>query len=1113
MPVAGNPRDALRGTVRSFLICGIFFWAISICCPMYGQVLYGSLTGNVTDPSGASIPNAQVDVSSTATGVSKQIATDSRGVYLLNDVQAGNYKVTISAPSFSTVIQNNVLIDANMVRRVDAQLQPSQVNQSITVDASAVTLQADRADVNNQITPKQIVDLPLGGGRNFQSLYKLTPGSSPPVASHSAAGNPQGALATNVNGASYNNNLTRIDGTSDLYPWLPEIIAYVPPAEAIGAVNVVTASFDAEQGMAGGSAINVSIKSGTNEFHGALWEYNTVSALKARNFFYYGANNPKNILNQFGLAVGGPIVKNKLFFFADWERYLQRQSVSGFQTIPTDALRQGDFAGTGTTLYNPTTGNADGSGRAVFANNQIPVSMLNPAAQKMAALIPAPNQFNGIANNYFGAASSSFTRDNIDMKINYNPTDNSSLFGRYSLSPSTIFDPQALGAAGGNTLDGGQPGTATGFIHNAAIGGTYSFTPNVLLDGNVGFTRQRLAAQNVDINKNYGSDVLGIPGTNGSDPLQGGYPDFAITGFSSLGNPNVSNPFLFRDNQYLGSVNLSWVKGSHSLRFGAEINHYGINQFQPQIKYGPRGGFTFTGGATALKGGAAPNLYNSWADFMLGLPQAMGKDYQYINPSAVRESSYAVYARDQWQVTRKLTVDYGLRYELYPFSTRDHFGGNRYDPVTNLVLLGGINGVPDNTGVDTGIGQLAPRLGIAYRLTDRTVIRSGFGISIDPNNFRSMRDAYPAVISQQITGANSYAPAGSLVTGLPPVTGPDISQGSFPLPKNVGTTTFPKTIRRGYIESYNLTLQREMGAGFNLQAAYVGTRSIRQFSWVNINAAGPGSGNAGTPLFQLWGNPNAVNFVEPFNSATYNSLQLQMKRRMSSGAEIGAVYTYSRVINYTDNSDSSLTFSWAPAWGRNKAVGAYDRTHNFQFYGTYELPFGRGKRWLTQGIPAALVGGWTINSILSRASGTPFTVSSSGASLNAPGNSQTADQVAGTVQILGGHGPNSPYFDPNAFAPVTAVRFGTSGRDIIRGPGLFNLDASIFRDFSLTERFKLQFRAEAFGATNTPQFSNPSATVSNAAFVGGRLTNFNGYDIISSSAGERQMRFALKLSF
>ena len=184
----------------------------------------------------------------------------------------------------------------------------------------------------------------------------------------------------------------------------------------------------------------------------------------------------------------------------------------------------------------------------------------------------------------------------------------------------------------------------------------------------MGFTRQRLAAQNVDIDKNYGSDVLGIPGTNGSDRLQGGYPDFVISGFSSLGNPNISNPFLFRDNQYLGSLNLSWVKGSHSFRFGAEINHYGINQFQPQIAYGPRGGFNFSGEATALKGGAAPNLYNGWADFLLGLPQAMGKDYQYINPSAVRESSYAIYARDQWQVTRKLTVDYGLRYELYPFS-------------------------------------------------------------------------------------------------------------------------------------------------------------------------------------------------------------------------------------------------------------------------------------------------------------------------------------------------------------------------------------------------------------------------------------------------------------
>ena len=238
-----------------------------------------------------------------------------------------------------------------------------------------------------------------------------------------------------------------------------------------------------------------------------------------------------------------------------------------------------------------------------------------------------------------------------------------------------------------------------------------------------------------------------------------------------------------------------------------------------------------------------------------------------------------------------------------------------------------------------------------------------------------------------------------------------------------------------------------------------------------------------------------------------------MTRQVGAGATMGAVYTYSKALDYVDNTNNTLTWSWSPLWGRNKALAGYDRTHNFQLYGVFDLPFGRGQRWATHGLPSAIFGGWSANPILSRESGLPFSVTSAGNSVNAPGNTQTADQVLPAVNILGGHGPNRPYFDPYAFNPVTSVRFGTSGRDILRGPGLFNLDASLYRNFPLGEHLKLQFRTEAYGLTNTPQFANPAATVSNAAFHNGAITNYNGYDIVSSSAGERQIRFALKLSF
>ena len=1087
----------------------------------YAQVLYGSLTGNVTDASGGAVPGASVEAVNIGTGIVKQSVADDRGSYQFTDLQTGTYRVTVSAPSFRTVVQENLTVNANTVVRLDTRLEISQVAETVTVSASAVSLQTDRAEVSAQLASMHVNNLPIGSGRNFQQLYKLIPGASPPADAHSDAGNPQRSLVTNFNGVSYSNNNTRLDGATVSYPWLPHIVAYVPPAEAVETVNIVTNSFDAEQGMAGGAAVNVTIKSGTNDFHGSLHEFHTNSALRARNFFFVGNRLPKNIFNQFGGTFGGPIMKNKLFFFADWERTLRRQNASAFRTVPTDALRQGDFSGTNAQIYDPGTGAANGFGRQLFPNQRIPASRLDPAALKMVQLVPVPT-LPGTTNNYFASGTYEFNRDNFDVKVNYNPTARSSMFGRYSFSPSDIFDPPSLGAAGGDALAGGQPGKAPGRIQSAAVGGTYTVSPRILIDGNVGFTRQRLGAQNIDIDKNYGLDVLNIPGTNGPDPLQGGYPRFTITGYSSIGNPNVSNPFLFRDNQYVTAGNLGWTKGAHSLRFGGEYTYYTINHFQPQAAYGPRGGFNFTGGLTVSVGGTpaqpvggSPTQFNGLADFLLGLPQAMGKDLQYVNPSAVRMPSWGFYARDQWQISRKLTLNYGMRYEYYPFATRDHRGGERYDPVTNKVLIGGFGDVPEDTGVDVGKGQIAPRFGFAYRATEKTVVRAGYGISIDPNSFRNMRDAYPVTISSQFSGASSLQAFGSLRTGIPETTGPALGQGMIDLPVAVGTQTFPQVFKRGYIQSFNFTVERDIGANFYVQGAFVGSRAIRQTANVNINAAqGPGGGNSGRALFPQYGRIANINMLMPFNTASYNSLQTNVTRRLNANL-LGMSYTFSKSISYADNSDSGLSWHWVEMWDRNRALSNFDRTHNLQIYGIFELPFGAGKRWATQGLTGLLAGGWQINGIFSSISGTPFTVTAAATSLNSPGNAQTADQVKPKVEKLGQIGNGTSWFDPYAFLPVTGARFGNSGRNTLRGPGLVNLDASVFRNFKLTERFNLQFRTEAFNVSNTPAFNNPGANASAPVRAqDGTITNLGGFtSITSAQATERQIRFALKLSF
>jgi hypothetical protein len=1082
--------------------------------PARAQVLYGGLIGDVADPSRAVLPGATVTVTNRDTGLQRETTTDGSGAYSFRDLQPGTYELKVTLNGFKSYARAGLTVTLNAIARADVQLEVGGQTETVTVTADKPLLQTERADVSTQLDSVQVTNLPISGnGRNFQQLYKLIPGASTPVELHSDAGNPQRSLGTNFNGVSRSNNNTRLDGATVSYPWLPHIMAYVPPAEAVDTVNVVTNSFDAEQGMAGGAAVSVSIKSGTNAFHGTGHWYHTNSTLRAKNYFFAGTQVPKNIQNQVGGTFGGPIKHNKLFFFANWERTARRQTASANRTVPNDALRRGDFSGTGTVIYDPATGNANGTGRQPFPGGIIPADRIDPAAVKMLQLIPAPTSAAATAN-YFATGTYTFDRDNIDFKVNYNPGARGSIFARYSISPSDLFDPPSLGEAGGDALAGGQPGRAPGRIQSTAVGATYALSNNILFDANFGFTRQRLGAENVDIDTNYGLEALGIPGTNGPDRLQGGYPRFTISGFSSIGNPNVSNPFSFSDNQYVAVGNMSWLKGSHWLRFGGEYTYYTINHFQPQAAFGPRGGFNFTGGLTALNGGTAPNMYNGLADFLLGLPQSMGKDLQFVNPASVRMPSWGFYARDQWQINKQVTLNYGMRYEYYPFATRADRGGERYDPVTDQLFIGGLGGVPKNAGVDVGKGQVAPRAGLAYRLAERTVVRAGYGISVDPNSFRNLRDAYPATISAQFSGASSFQAAGSLRTGIPAVPLPDLSQGVIVLPRAVGTQTFPAVFKRGYIQSFNVTLQHEIGWGVVGQAAYVGTRAIRQTANVNINAAGPGGGNAGRAL-ATFGRTATINMLTPFGDATYNALQTQVTRRLSGGSMLGMAYTLSKAMNYADNSDSGLTWNYEPLWERNWALADFDRTHNLQLYGVYELPFGPGRKWAREGIAARLAGGWQLNGVLSATSGTPFTVTANAASLNAPGNTQTADQVLEDVRILGGVGRGNSYFDPAAFAPVTGARFGTAGRNSVRGPGLFNIDASAFRDFSIGMGATLQFRAEVFNLTNRPAFNNPGANASSPTRAAdGTIISLNGFtEITSAQATERQARFAIKIKF
>lgn len=472
------------------------------------QTLYGSLTGTVTDPTGSIVTGAQVTASNPATGLSRSVTTGSSGEYQFTDLPPGAYDVTFSAPTFGQSVSRAIPISANQTRRIDTTLTAGGVNQSVEVSTAPPALQTDRADVNYEITPAQVQQLPTtsSAGRNFQGLYRLIPGVPPPQEQNSQAGNPGRTQAVNANGVANTINSTKIDGAAVGYPWLQSIVAYIPPTDSIESANIVTNSFNAEQGSAGGVAANLIVKSGTNRFHGGAWEYNSISQFNARNYFFRATPQnsvlPKNIYNEFGGNIGGPIIKDKLFFFFGYNQVSLRQFKNGVMSVPLTAVRGGNFSGAGVTIYDPATGNADGSGRTPFANNIIPASRLSPAAVKLLALLPAETTSGSQTANYSGGAVLAFNRSAYDAKVNFNPTDRTTFFGRYSVQRSLIVDPPAFGAAIGNTWDGGQPGTAPGTIQNIGLGATHTVTPNFLIDANAGFVRINLAARGPDYGTN-----------------------------------------------------------------------------------------------------------------------------------------------------------------------------------------------------------------------------------------------------------------------------------------------------------------------------------------------------------------------------------------------------------------------------------------------------------------------------------------------------------------------------------------------------------------------------------------------------------------------------------
>ncbi len=1120
----------------------VLFSAVSIGLlpgTAHAQVLYGSIVGTVEDPTGAVIPKATISITNKDTGVTREATADEAGRYSLLNVPAGTYEAKISAAGFRPVIRTDVVVQINIVSRVDVTLEVGAVTESVTVAGTAAMLTTDKADVHTELSTRAVTQLPLGGYRNYQTLLDLVPGATPTDYQNAVVDTPARALTTNVNGTARNNNNTLVDGAVNVFIWLPHHTAYVPPVESIDTVNITTGSFDAEQGMAGGAAITVATKSGTNEMHGTVSWYHNDQHLNARPYFYYYPN-PKSILNQGGGTLGGAVIKNKLFYFGSFERTMERTGNAGSWSTPPQDFRNGDFSKWTdySIVYDPAS-SPDPAKRIPFENNTIPKNRISSIFDQIQKLAPMPNQVSPTdPNNLQGTFAQSGTlvlnRNMQDYKVNYNATSKLMVWGKYSRMDAPVHGVPVFGELMGPML--GTAGVGSTTTQLPTFGVTYTFSPTFIVDGTFGYTRMEQSVVGQDNGKNWGLDVFGIPGTNGGTQYAGdkhysGVPTLENFGFTYWGNADTWVPLERHERTYAPAVNFTKIHGAHDIRWGFEARRLQMDHWQPETA-NPRGDISFASGATITEGQTArePNQY---AAALLGLVGSYSKSIQYLMMST-REWQFATYVRDRWQVNRNLTLNLGLRYEYYPLMNRGDRGLERWDPATNLVYIGGYGGQPWDVGIKVSKRLFAPRVGIAYRIGEKTVIRTGYGLTYDPLPFsRPLRGPYPSTLTGNWSAANPNAAFqnenfgwyNTLADGIPPVPTPDISSGIVSLPLDL--TMGPRSpwggmLHRGYIQSWNFTVEHKLPMDAVASVGYVATRTIHQMLDRDINTSAPGTGVEGMALYGT-GRTVGMNMWDGIGYGSYNSLQATLNKSFSRGLYAKLSYTYGKAMNMgnDDGWDGLNMWSWGPMVKRNYAPADYDRRQMFVMGWVYELPVGEGRKYALKGVADKVLGGWKINGTFAAYTGTPFTIWGDWASINCYGCSQTADQILPNVDKPGQLSPGKPYYDPTAFRDPYwnfngVYRPGSTGRNLLYGPGYWRINPAMYKDFKLTERFTMEFRAEAQNFTNTPAWGNPNSSVSDMQLnPDGTIKKLNNF-LTSTWVQDRsirQFRFGMRLSF
>jgi hypothetical protein len=1029
--------------------------AIVLGVPASAQTIRGTITGTVSDTTGGVVPGVTVTVTHRSTGITATAVTARDGSFTIPLLPPGVYDAGVEQQGFKKYVREGITVQIAQSTRLDVMLQVGAMSEAVQVTAEAPLVRSTTAELGQVIEMKQIQALPLNG-RFFEHLITLTPGAMPfysrgDSAENAAAAGARIAIHHAVNGMPWSGNNYLLDGVVNNEPQ-NGFINITPPLEAIQEFKVQTNNPTAEFGVFGGAAVNLSIRSGTNDVHGSGFEYLRSDAFNARSFF--APTKAPYRSNQFGGTFGGPILRNRAFFFGDYQGLRLDQGRTVTLTVPTPLMRQGIFSEIPDRIFDPATGQP-------FADNAIPAAQIDPIARKVANLYPLPNQ-PGLANNYIENNVLKQTGNAGDFRLDYHMGASGSVFGRYSRSTREYDEP-----APGNIFMGANNSNSTN--SNGVVGYTRSLGANKFYELRVGvnkyFTHQ--FAEDFDIQEN---NILGIPNGNlAGYPETSGIASFRPSGFSATGSPGTTNAIRVGRTATLTN-NFSWLKGRHTLKFGEDLRLYQGAVTNPQTQ--PQGRFTFDRLYTSSN--SASGTGYSLATFLLGYPNLVQRDVVNTYPE-VTTKVLGLFAQDDVRINNQLTLQLGLRWDLMtPPIQKDNRQSN-FSPVDGLIHVA----APDDrtAGVDTHYDYVAPRLGLAYTPDHgRTAVRAAFGMSYFADNFGANGGTnernYPFFQQIDIQAASTTVPSLTLSQGLPAFAPVTISGTTLTPPANFAVFYIPRHFHADTATMWNVGVQRELGWNAFVDVSYVGTRGTNLFRSYNINVPEPGAGNVNQrrPYFAIAPTITTINQRDGDGKSWYDALQMKVEKRFAHGLQALVSYTHSKT---TDN----VTPAGLHPSLRNVVMPALSKTIDipniFVASWTYELPFkGSGSP-----LANAFAAGWNISAITNYHSGDPLDVRVSASRLNT-GSGNWADQTCATV---GTPHTVAKWFDTSCFADPAQFLFGNYRIGNVRGPSVLNTDLSVGKRTAIG-RTTAEIRADVFNLLNRAHFSNPNVTFGNSAF-------------------------------